>query len=166
MAWSVRRSYIKYVCSDFLILDPPSRCTCTYAFSLHRMWFVREDVSERDKFCELLSIKEPQTTLQNKETTVQSCRKMLNKNAKKSPEIEGAIFKCTREMEMDNFGHLNSSLYLFCFFLLRTCEKKLWRTYSYSWTFPLTHTSQYAFSWIVPLLQAYLIYGWPLGTSS
>ena len=129
MAWSVRRSYIKYVCSDFLILDPPppppSRCTRTYAFSLHRMWFVREDVSERDKFCELLSIKEPQTTLQNKETTVQSCRKMLNKNAKKSPEIEGAIFKCTREMEMDNFGHLNSSLYLFCFFFVTNLRKKI-----------------------------------------
>ena len=54
----------------------------------------------------------------------------------------------------------------FASFLLRTCDKKLWRTYSYSWTFPLTHTSQYAFSWIVPLLQAYLIYGWPLGTIS
>ena len=108
----------------FLNFRPPSPCTCTYTFSLHRMWFVRENVSERDKFCELLSIKEPQTTLQNREATVQSCRKMLNKNAKKSPEIEGAIFERTGEMEMDNFGHLNSSLYLFCFFLVTNLRKK------------------------------------------
>ena len=37
-----------------------------------------------DIFCELLSIKEPQTTLQNKETTVQSYRKMSIQNTKKS----------------------------------------------------------------------------------
>ena len=32
----------------------------------------------------LLSIKEPQATLQNKETTVQNYRKMSNQNTKKS----------------------------------------------------------------------------------
>ena len=36
-------------------------------------------------FCELISIKEPQTTLQNKETSAQSYRKMSNQNTKKSP---------------------------------------------------------------------------------
>ena len=41
-----------------------------------------------DIFCELLSIKEPQTTLQNKETTVQSYRKMSIQNTKKSLGIE------------------------------------------------------------------------------
>ena len=41
-----------------------------------------------DIFCELLSIKEPQTTLQNKETTVQSYRKMSIQNTKKSLSIE------------------------------------------------------------------------------
>ena len=35
-------------------------------------------------FCELLSIKEPQKTFQNKETTVQSYRKMSIQNTKKS----------------------------------------------------------------------------------
>ena len=41
-----------------------------------------------DIFCELLSIKKPQTTLQNKETTVQSKRKMSIQNTKKSLGIE------------------------------------------------------------------------------
>ena len=48
-----------------------------------------------DIFRELLSIKETQTTLQNKETTVQSYRKTSNKNAKKSPGIEVVLFICT-----------------------------------------------------------------------
>ena len=50
----------------------------------------------------LILIKEPQTTLQNKETTVQSYRKMLNQNTKKSPGIGFAICNCTEEMGMDN----------------------------------------------------------------
>ena len=44
-----------------------------------------------DVFCELLSIKEPQTVLQNKETTAQSYRKILNQNTKKSPGIKFAV---------------------------------------------------------------------------
>ena len=39
-------------------------------------------------FCELLSIKEPQKTLQNKETTVQSYRKMSIQNNKESLGME------------------------------------------------------------------------------
>ena len=49
--------------------------------------------------------------LQNKETTNQSYRKMLNQNTKKSPGIEFALFACTEEMRMDSFGFLNCSLY-------------------------------------------------------
>ena len=41
-----------------------------------------------DIFCELLSIKEPQTTLQNKETTEQSYRKMSIQNTKKSLSMQ------------------------------------------------------------------------------
>ena len=49
-------------------------------------------------FCEeLLSIKEPQAMLQDKETTVQSYR-MLNKYSKKILGIERALFNCTGEM--------------------------------------------------------------------
>ena len=36
---------------------------------------------------------------------------MSNQNIKKSPGIEFALFICTEEMEMDNFGYLNSSRY-------------------------------------------------------
>ena len=39
----------------------------------------------RDIFYELLSIKEPQTTLQNKETIVESYQLMSNQNTKKRP---------------------------------------------------------------------------------
>ena len=56
-------------------------------------------------------MKEPKTTVQNKETTAQSYRKMSNQNTKKSPEIDFALFNYTVEMGMDNFGYLNSSLY-------------------------------------------------------
>ena len=66
-----------------------------------------------DIFCGSLSIKELQTTLENKETTVESYRKMSNQNTKKNPRIEVALFNCTEEMRMDNFGCLNSSLSLF-----------------------------------------------------
>ena len=51
-----------------------------------------------------------QTMLQNKETAVQSYRKMSNQNIKKSAGIEDELFNCTREMGMDNFGCQNSSL--------------------------------------------------------
>ena len=64
--------------------------------------FLKEDMT--DIFCEILSIKEPQT-LQNKETTVQSYQKISNQNTKKSPGIEFALFNCTREMGMDYFGN-------------------------------------------------------------
>ena len=48
----------------------------------------------------------------------------MNKNTKKSPGIEGALFYCTREMGMDNFGCMNGSLYLFCFFFCKKPAKK------------------------------------------
>ena len=50
---------------------------------------------------------------------------------------------------MGNFGYLNS-LHYFTFILWQTCEKTLWRMYAHSWTFPLPHACQYAFSWAAP----------------
>ena len=50
---------------------------------------------------------------------------MLNQNTKKSPGIYfRALFNCTGEMGMDNFGDQNNSLSLFLF-CNKTCEKKL-----------------------------------------
>ena len=72
----------------------------------------KSSLSDRDMFSELLSMKEPQTTLQNKETTVRSYRKMFNQSTSKRPGIEFVLFNCTEEMGMDNFVYLNSS---FCF---------------------------------------------------
>ena len=93
----IRGSSINYVrWWDCVILDPFPPSTSV------RILFFKEDMV--DIFCKLLSIKEPQTTLQ-------SYRKMSNKNTEKSQPIEGALFDWTGEMGMDNIGCLNSSLY-------------------------------------------------------
>ena len=56
-------------------------------------------------------MKEPQTSLQNKEITGQSYQKISNKNTKKNPRIEFGFSNSTGEIGMDNFGYLSSSLY-------------------------------------------------------
>ena len=76
-----------------------------------------------DIFCELLSIKEPQTTLLNKETTVQSYRKMSIQKHQEEPRHRSCTFNCTGEMGMDNFGCLNCSFALFLLFN-ETAKKK------------------------------------------
>ena len=73
-----------------------------------------------DIFCELVSIKELQTILRKK-TTVQNYWKMSNQNTKKRPGTEFKLFNCTREIGMDNFGYLNSSLY---FYFVTNLRKK------------------------------------------
>ena len=50
---------------------------------------------------------------------------MSNQNTKKSPGIEFSVSSCTREMGMDNFGHLNSSLSSFYFYCVTRLEKNL-----------------------------------------
>ena len=65
-----------------------------------------------DIFCELLSIKEPQKTLPNKETT-KALRKCWIKTPRKALGIDVALSNCTREIGMDNFGCLNSSYFIF-----------------------------------------------------
>ena len=67
---------------------------------------------------QLLSIKEPQTMLQSKQTTVSTklYQKMSNQNTKKNPGIKCALFNCKGEKGMDNFDYLNS-LYYFTFIL-------------------------------------------------
>ena len=106
----------------------PSPCTCTYVFGLHHpiplVQAYRQYTANYYIFCELLPIKEPQT-LQNEETTVQNYQKILNQNTKKSPEIKFMLFNCTGEMEIDNFGYQNSSL--FCIpTLQQACKKRFY----------------------------------------
>ena len=111
---------MKCVRLDFVILDSPTvRAHTLLAYTLSppststQILFFKEDSA--DKFCEFLSIREPQTTLQIKETTVQSHRKMSNQNTKKSPGIEFTLFNYTGDMEMNNSACLNSSLFLILF---------------------------------------------------
>ena len=85
-----------------------------------RTLFFKEDMT--DIFCELLLIKEPQTTFGNKETTVQSYRKMSNQNTKNISGIKLALFNSTGEKGMDNFGYLNSSLSLFYFYFVTNLQ--------------------------------------------
>ena len=116
---SVHGSSIKYVRSDFVLLDPPlppvrAHTLLTYNTSPPtrtsvRIVLFKEDMT--DIFCELLSIKEPQTTLQNKETMYNAIGKCRIKTPKKSPRIKFALSICTGEIGMNNFGYLNSSLY-------------------------------------------------------
>ena len=87
-------------------------------------------------FCELQSIKEPHTTLQNKETTVPSYRKMSNQNKNNSPVIKIALFNCTGGWEWIILAIWMAHSFYFIFGLGRTCEIKSWRTYAYSWTSP------------------------------
>ena len=42
--------------------------------------------------------------------------------------MKGALFNCTEEMEIDDFGCLNSSVSLFYFYFVANLRKKLWRT--------------------------------------
>ena len=105
-----------------------------------------------DIICELLSIKEPQTTLQSKETILQSYRKMSNQNTKKSPGIKVALFNCTEGMGLDNFGCLNNSLSLFYCYFVSNLPKKNYGVRRLTAEPPSPpNTSQYAFSWTTPL---------------
>ena len=74
-------------------------------------------------------MKELQTLLQNKETTVQSSRKMSNQNTKKSPGIKVALFNGTGDIGMNIFGCLNRSLSLFYFCFLTNLRKKNFMAY-------------------------------------
>ena len=76
---------------------------------------------------------------------------MLNKNTKKSSEIKRELFNCTGEMGMDNFGCLNSSFILFCFYFVTNLRKKFMAYLRLQLNHRLPYTSQYAFSWTTPL---------------
>ena len=68
-----------------------------------------------DIICELLSIKAPQTVLQNKKSYCTKLKENIESKLQKSPGIEFALFNYTGKMGMDNFGYLSSSLSLFLF---------------------------------------------------
>ena len=65
-------------------------------------------------------MKEPQTSLQNKEITGQSYQKISNKNTKKNPRIEFGFSNSTGEIGMDNSGYLT----LFYFYFVVNLIKK------------------------------------------
>ena len=85
-------------------------------------------------FCELLSIKKPRY---KKETTLESYRKMSNQNTKKSPG-SSSLCVCTVR---GRWEWIILAIWIAHFMVLLFCNKlskKLWLTYAYSWTFPLS----------------------------
>ena len=117
---------------------------------------------DRDLFCELLSIKEPQTTFQNKETIVQSYQKMSNQNTKKRPETEVVLFNSKEDKKMNNFGCWNSSLSLFYLCFVMNLWEKKYVVYTLEaelqLNFPLPYVSHYTFSGTDPPSQrAYFV---------
>ena len=73
-----------------------------------RIVFFKEDMT--DEFFELLSTKEPQETLQNKETTVQNYRKMSNQYTKETPPpSEHTYFMNEQISILQYFGKHNVS---------------------------------------------------------
>ena len=55
---------------------------------------------------------------------MQSYRKMSNRSTNKRSGIGFALFNCTGDMGMNNFGYLNSSFYFISNFE-RTCKKEI-----------------------------------------
>ena len=106
---------------------------CFCFFSWYYKFCSRYD---RDMFCELLSMKQPQTTSQNKQTTLQSNQKMLNKNMKKSPSIKVTLFNCTGEIGIDNRDYLNSSLCLFYFYFAKNLQKNSYGVRTFTGEYP------------------------------
>ena len=128
----------KVLRSDIVILDSPPPPVLTHTLLAYtptpstsvRILFLKEDMT-RAHFVNYYQLKN-----HKKRYKIQSYRKMWNKNTKKSPRIEVALFNFTGEARMDNFGCLNSSLYfLFC---NDFAKKKLWRTYAYRCAFSRT----------------------------
>ena len=72
--------------------------------------------------------------------------KMSNQNTKKSPGIEVALFNCTGDVGMDNFGCLNISFSLNHFYFLTNLKKKIMAYVSLQLKLPLLHTIRNAFS--------------------
>ena len=70
----------------------------------------------------------------------------MNKNTKKTPKIEAALFNCTGEMGTDNFGCLNSSLILLCFYFVKNLQKTFGVCTLTVEPSPLPHTCHYGFS--------------------
>ena len=99
--------------------SPPARVHKLLAYTLfplvqvYRYHFLKKDMT--DIICELLSIKAPQTMLQNKKSFCTKLKENIESKLQKSPGIEFALFNYTEEMRMDNFGCLSSSLSLFLF---------------------------------------------------
>ena len=108
--------------------------------NVHLRTYFKKDMT--NVFCELLSIKEPQAALQNKEATAQSYHKMLNNNTKQSPRIKVTFFECMGEMGMNICGCVNNSLSLFYFCLQQIFkEKNLWPTYASTLYSQMDHPS-------------------------
>ena len=151
-------SYIRYsrYAQILLFQTTPSPCACACVISLHPsfpiVWVYRlfEKRYDRDVFRELLSIKEPQKSLQNKETTAQSYPKLFQIKTSKKAVGSSLGFKAVS----GRWGWIMLAIWIVHFILLLFCKepaKKINGIHTLTAEPPpLCHTSQYAFSWMAP----------------
>ena len=152
-------SFIKYVRSDFVILQLPFLTMCAHALlaytpsplvlayvhhffkrNMAKIYFANfyqsKHRKQRYKIKKLLykGIKKFQIKTPKRGMGLRVRLLTLRKRWEKSPGIEGAPFNDTEEMGMVNFGRLNGLHSLFHFNFVTNLPKKLWRTYDYSLT--------------------------------
>ena len=108
-----------------------------------------------DIFCELLSMKEPETTLQNKGTNVKTPRRAQGSRLR---------FNCTGKIGINTFGCLNSSFSLFCFYFVTNLRKKLYGRVQLKLPLTPIWASTLLAGPILPL-RMYIFYGWSLARS-
>ena len=124
----------------------PLPCTCTYDFSLHplspvasaRIVFSKEDVT---RYLLLITINQWATNIFIKE---RNCWTKLSKSVESNTKMF-ALFNCTGEVRINNFGCLSSSLYFYFVTNLRK-KRMAYVRFQLNPHPPSPHTCQYAFS--------------------
>ena len=149
----------KYARSDFVILDPPLPCTCTYAFSLHplppitsvRIVFFKEGITAI-YFANYYQSKNHKQRYKIKKLLYKAIRKWRIRTQRRALRIELALFNCTGRRRRE-WIILAIWIAHFIFYFVTNLRKKLMAYVHLQLNlFPSPHsyTSQYAFSWTTP----------------
>ena len=119
-------SSIKHVRSDFVILTqprPPVRA--------HTLLAYFKDMAQTN-FANYYQSKNHKQCYKIKELMYKAIKNCSIRTPKKNSGIKFALFNCTGEMEMDNFGYLSTHfiLLLFC----NEPEKKIYGVHAYAYS--------------------------------
>ena len=98
-------------------MDPLSYCKRTYTFNLqHPPHSTNVLIRFFKDVTEIYFVNYCQS--KNQKQCYNILNKTVEQNTKRSPGMKGALFNCTEEMEIDDFGCLNSSVSLFYFYFV------------------------------------------------